>query len=119
MSYLSQMKTFTFTLWIMGILTLMGFAVIPNLMVIENGADKMLHMTAFCLLTLWPTVTFIRMKHVYISAAILFSSGIVVEVLQGFVPMRTPSMEDILANLAGVAAGLVIGMLIRSDTLQH
>lgn len=117
--YRARMKIFTFTLWFLGIALLAVFAMIPNLVVIENNADKMLHVTGFCFLMLWPVVTFKRVKHVYLAAVFLLSAGVLVEVLQGFAPTRTPSFEDVLANVIGVVAGLVIGFLIRSDTARR
>ena len=119
MSYLAQMKTFTFTLWFFGISGLTVLAVLPNVMVVENGADKMLHIAGFCFLTLWPTMTFIRRNHIYMSAMALIAAGMAVEILQAFAPTREPSIEDMMANIIGVVAGLVIGFLIRSDTLRY
>lgn len=119
MSYVTQMKSFTFALWFLGIAVLTVMAVMPNVMVIENNADKMLHITGFCFLMMWPTVTFIRKKHIFVSASVLLASGVAVEILQGFAPTREPSIEDAIANVIGVCAGLVIGFLIRSDTLRY
>jgi len=38
--------------------------------------------------------------------------GIVMELLQSFIPGRTPSLADVAANVLGVLAGLLLGKVV-------
>lgn len=113
------MKIFAFTLWALCLAIFVVLAVLPDVIVIENNSDKMLHVTGLCVLMLWPTITFAKKRYIFICALLLILAGVVVELAQTFVPLRTASIEDALANVLGVSAGLVIGFLIRSDTRRN
>lgn len=111
------MKTLFLIIWFMLLASVAGLAVVPNMMVISNGADKMLHLLVFCVFTIWPVMTFTRVQNASLAIAGLFLLGIGMEIAQGLVPGRSAEAMDIVFNLAGIMSGTVIGALVR-ETYQ-
>lgn len=108
------MKIFLFCLWLLCAVIFAGIALIPNFMTIENNEDKMMHLTAFCLLMLGPVVVLSSKARIAAFALLLLALGAGVEAAQSYVPGREASLEDLAANIFGVLSGLLIGYLFRS-----
>ena len=77
--------------------------------------DKVYHFIAYfgttCLL-MWYAVSGTR-RTMYGLAAAVTVHAVATEFLQQFVPRRTTDLDDLLANFAGIAAGVCVGFLLR------
>lgn len=77
------------------------------------GADKVGHALSFAALagalvltrTSWPIILGISIGHAILS-----------EVIQSFMPTRSGSVLDFLADCAGIAFGIVVALHVRSST---
>lgn len=78
--------------------------------------DKLLHAAGFALLTL-PPCAVLPMPQGLAAAAGLFVFGVLIEVAQIAVRGRGFSVGDIVANGAGVLAGVLAGALIAGPGL--
>lgn len=107
------MKAVFFLMWLLSLGFVAALALVPNLMSINTGADKMLHMLAFCMLMLWPAMTFDKSFNVVMSMLLLFSVGIGMEIMQGFIPQRNSELMDVVFNGGGIVLGSMIGYLLR------
>jgi len=112
------MKLFLFVIWLCSLAVVIALSVVPDVMVIENNEDKMLHVTIFCLLTLWPVMALKRHLHIGAAAAFLLLMGGAMELLQALAPERQSSFADMVANVAGIMVGLLIGYLLRSGAAR-
>ncbi|KAL1917788.1 uncharacterized protein VTP21DRAFT_3622 [Calcarisporiella thermophila] len=92
------------------ILCILGFAPLPYLGV----SDKLLHSGGFGLLTL--TLFFVwnqpLLYRVVLTLGVMIAAGIFSELVQGLLPYRTFDPEDIVANMLGISAGLLLGSLL-------
>ena len=109
------MKTILICLWLICLGAIASLAVIPDLMTMNNGADKMLHLCVFCIMTVWPMMTFEKRSMMFIAPLGLFILGIAIEYAQEFVPSRNSEFRDIVYNTMGVMAGTMIGFLLRDS----
>jgi VanZ family protein len=77
--------------------------------------DKVYHFIAYfgttCIL-MWYAVSGTR-RTMYVLAAAVTVHAMATELLQQFVPRRTTDLDDLFANLVGIAAGLCFGILLR------
>ncbi|MEM7650453.1 MAG: outer membrane beta-barrel protein [Pseudomonadota bacterium] len=103
------------SIWGAAIAVLALLTLTPNVMTIEGQSDKMLHITGFCLLMLPGVLVLSNWRRIIIAALALTLIGLAIEILQELSPGRNSSLEDALANIAGVIAGLIIGALMRAD----
>ncbi|BCE02065.1 VanZ family protein [Marinicellulosiphila megalodicopiae] len=82
--------------------------------------DKVVHLFSYFVLSLCFWIGFYKtlektMQIISVNLA-LIGYGILIEVLQGFVPARFPSMMDAVANAVGILLGfLLIWILKRYD----
>jgi len=116
---MKTMKILTFILWLCVVGIVIVLAVTPNVMVMHGNQDKMLHVTVFCLLILWPAIILTRRLYIYGIALFLLLLGVAIEMLQVMVSGRESSLFDIAANGLGLILGLVIGYLLSADRLSH
>ena len=91
-------------------LLIAGGLLMPNLIVKH---DTIAHIGAFFILMLWPAVTLVQPKHIFLVSALLVMAGGLAEFIQQYTPARTPSWEDFAMNVVGVVLGLGCGWLIR------
>jgi len=81
------------------------------------GSDKLQHTAAYfvlALVSLYATET-----DNYKVAVVVFALGVCVELAQSFVPHRTASAADIAANGFGVAAAVVVALLVeRAESVR-
>jgi VanZ family protein len=108
------MKSLSPWLWLLLYGAIIWLSLVPHLIKTPNQSDKMLHITAYCLLMTGPVVLFRSLKIEILAFVALFTTGIAMEIGQHIVGGRESSMEDALANGAGIILGLVIGRLLRS-----
>ena len=77
--------------------------------------DKVYHFIAYfgttCIL-MWYAVSGTR-RTMYFLAAGVTVHAVATEFLQQFVPRRTTDLDDLFANLVGIAAGVCFGILLR------
>jgi len=77
--------------------------------------DKVYHFIAYfgttCIL-MWYAASSSRRTMYGLTAAVTVHAA-VTEFLQQFVPRRTTSLTDLIANLVGIAAGLCFGLMLR------
>lgn len=104
--------------WFLIVTVVVGLAAVPNLITMQNAQDKMLHITVFCVLVLFPVISLKSLRHSLMVAAFLFLVGVGIELLQELVPGRQSSMKDMLANVMGLCCGTVIGLLMRSQNFS-
>lgn len=69
--------------------------------------DKLVHFVMHWLNVCFAGVLFIKSRHFFIAAVLLFFLGPAIEVLQDLLPHRDASLADQLANTLGFVAGLL------------
>jgi VanZ family protein len=79
----------------------------------EHNVDKILHFLGYGAVAGLPFLAMRASARVLYAALAMAPLGIVLEILQGYVPGRVADGADIVANLAGVVAGLALGPLAR------
>ncbi|WP_165312845.1 VanZ family protein [Vibrio ziniensis] len=83
-------------------------SVVPDLNTFGiSNLDKLAHTGAYALFYIL-AVTGFGMKRLKSIRAILLIYGMILEILQTWVPQREPSLEDFLANLLGVILGSLV-----------
>jgi VanZ family protein len=80
--------------------------------------DKLLHAGSYCLLMIWFAGLYER-KHQMPIAFLLALFGITLDALQALTPTRTFDVRDILANVAGIAVGLLLARLLLGGWCQR
>ena len=70
-------------------------------------ADKVYHFAGFLALALSCRLAFMNIKLHWI-ATVCVLTGLLIEYAQAFIPLRTASLHDALANTFGVITGLLI-----------
>lgn len=73
-------------------------------------SDKLYHLGAFGLLMWWFAVALPRARWPFTALGVL-GLGVFIEFAQGFVPFRSPSLADVVADALGVLAGAVLARL--------
>ena len=107
--------------WI-SILTITGFALStasPKMYDHLLKSDKLLHFIAFFYLTF--TCLSLRRKIIKSAQVILliFLYGLLIELLQYFIPSRQCSLSDIMANTFGCLAGVIFYHSIRYMVIRY
>ena len=75
------------------------------------GVDKWLHALTFAILALWFTGQYARRSY-WLIAIGLAGYGALIEIGQSLIPYRSAEWGDLVADIVGIAAGLVIALLI-------
>ena len=73
--------------------------------------DKAEHMAGYFILTLWFAGLYPRARFLQVGLG-CFLLGVLIELLQGFVPTRSMELSDLVANLTGVGGALVLAYLL-------
>ena len=74
--------------------------------VATSVSDKKLHLLAFGYLSIAFWWAFPRWGTSYIAVVALVSYGVLIELLQGFIPNREASFADLVADCIGILLGL-------------
>lgn len=114
----NHLKMAMFAIWFLAVAALAMLALSPNHLPMQDGMDKLLHIGGFCLLVLWPAMTFMRLSHILMIAGIFVCSGVALEGVQYCIG-RECSVPDMLANTVGIMAGLAISFSLRPDIGLH
>lgn len=116
------MKKLCVCLWFLLIFAAIALAFTPNIVKLQNGADKMLHVFITCSILLGADFILNRRKIVFMLAVLLLVAGGAIEIIQHILPDRQAEWEDLAANVIGVTLGLMIRFFIRSGYIalqQH
>lgn len=108
------MKTLFLITWLLSIGFLAVLSLLPNVLTTPGYSDKLLHITAYCVLVLYPAIMTRKAIHLAAIIALLFAFGICMEIFQHYTGGRVSSVYDAAANGVGLIAGLAIGLLMRS-----
>jgi len=74
------------------------------------NVDKWMHGIAFALLAIWFTGQYARSSYGWI-AIMLLAYGLLIELVQTFVPYRTAEWADFAADAIGIGVGLAIATM--------
>ncbi|MCB1680486.1 MAG: VanZ family protein [Alphaproteobacteria bacterium] len=107
-----MLRAFLYTL---ALIILAVLALVPHLFPLPTYyTDKLIHIMACTLILIWAFFTFRSGKAIALICAGLAAAGIGLEFVQSFIPGREVSVDDMAANLVGIAGGLLIGYLLKS-----
>jgi hypothetical protein len=95
-------------LWAIGLSCGIALGLMPGFPSLPPGMDKILHAGGLLALMIGPILCCERARYVILMAVLLIMCGALVEILQRFIPGREGSVDDFLADLAGVGAGLMV-----------
>jgi VanZ family protein len=76
--------------------------------------DKILHTLGYAGAAGLPFLAFLAGRRVYGAALCMAPLGLILEGLQHFVPSRASELGDAIANVSGVAIGILLGPLARA-----
>jgi VanZ family protein len=103
-------------LWLGGGWVLVGLALLASLSPAQNlpdigASDKLEHLTAYALMTLWFAGIYPRSRYIMIGIG-MFLLGALIEAAQGSMSWgRQADVYDMLANTTGIVAGLIAAWL--------
>ena len=80
---------------------------------VDLSLDKFFHVLAYGGLTGIPMLALTRRDWLSAAVAIVLIAGFGYEIGQGYVPGRSFGYDDLIANIGGVALGVVLGVWIR------
>jgi VanZ family protein len=94
--------------FVIGLVIVIALSVIPAATPPDiAGSDKLGHMAAYMALTLVGSIAFRVIWPLWMLAAARVLLGLSLEFVQVFIPSRTASGYEMLANMIGIAAGSV------------
>lgn len=103
MKITKNLKAFLFFSVFVGIAVL---SLLPPKRLELGSSDKLSHFFAYFVLMLtYGTWRAKNRSHILIGITLLSGYGILLELLQGFIPGRVPSIFDVIANTSGVILG--------------
>ncbi|MDD2781125.1 VanZ family protein [Sulfuricurvum sp.] len=106
------------TLFFSALISISVLAFLPDyndLPRIVSLSDLLNHAVAFSVLSILYTFAYSHTpKRITLT---LIAYGVLIEVVQAFLPTRYPSFEDIIADSVGIFLGLALRNLIKSSTL--
>jgi VanZ family protein len=79
--------------------------------VVDGWNDKFKHILAFASLA-FGLVYFWRLSHLQ-ALVLLLCYGVLIEVVQSFIPGRYPSVLDVLADSLGIALGIAGALMVE------
>lgn len=77
------------------------------------NADKLYHAGVYCWLALLPFQCFNSKKIRFMSSLSMIGLGLALEIIQAYLPNRTFSIMDLVANSLGVILGIWLGRKIH------
>jgi VanZ family protein len=79
----------------------------------HTGASKLAeHFIAYAGTAFIFSILFNGVRQQWVVFAVLASMSCAMDLLQRYVPGRTPAILDVVASTAGVAAGLIVGAIV-------
>jgi VanZ family protein len=85
----------------------------PELPMPFSSADKLYHWGGYAVLALLPFFAFGK-RGAWAAALSMILLGAALELAQGYVPGRTPSALDFVANTAGVFSGILAASILKA-----
>ena len=97
------------------LVSVFSLTVIPAIWVTSDvprwpGIDKWLHGITFAMLALWFTGQYARRSYWMIVLGLAFY-GALIEIGQSMIPYRSAEWGDLAADIAGIAAGVLIALV--------
>jgi VanZ family protein len=80
----------------------------------ETFSDKLLHAVAYLIMIILARPVFASNRHYAYAAAAIALASAAIELLQGLIPGRDPSLADLAANSLGIIAGLALTRLLAN-----
>ena len=123
-----MLRAFNFPwLWVAGWLAMLALVATGSLMpssglpdVAFPGADKLQHAVGYAAMSGYAVMLFATRRARWTAAAGLVAFGIGIELAQGALTAdRSPELADVIANAAGIAAGLLVARTRMALLLQR
>jgi len=109
-----MLRTLSRTAFIVGLIAVIALSIIPAGSTPDlEISDKLAHLVAYAALALAGGIAFSGYRSVFILVAGLLLLGIGLELVQAFVPGRSSSGYDGLANAIGIALGSAAALSIN------
>nr|CBX30771.1 hypothetical protein N47_E42830 [uncultured Desulfobacterium sp.] len=101
--------------WICSVCLVIYYSLIPGVEFPVDfwQADKLYHFVSYCWLSVLPMIAYSDRKIALTASLSMVLLGVLIEILQIFVPGRTFAMADIAANTLGVVLGIYNGGYLR------
>jgi VanZ family protein len=105
--------------WLGGLIALAPLSLLPGtapptgIWDIDLSFDKFFHVIAYGGLAGIPMLALKRRDWLSAAIAVVLIAGFGYEIGQGYVPGRSFGYDDLIANIGGVALGVVLGVWIR------
>lgn len=80
--------------------------------------DKLVHAASYCLLMIWFSGLYERRRHLLIAVLLAFF-GAALDGMQALTTTRTFEVPDILANVSGIAFGLLLARILLAGWCQR
>lgn len=101
-------------LWTISIVGLIAASIIPSLSPPSaHHLDLLIHFGVYVVLAALPAALLERLRVVIALGVLLAGVGLVIEMAQSYVPGRSSSELDLIANCLGILSGLAVGRLLR------
>lgn len=101
-------------LWTISIVGLIAASIIPSLSPPSaHHLDLLIHFGVYVVLAALPAALLERLRVVIALGVLLAGVGLVIEMAQSYVPGRSSSELDLIANCLGILLGLAVGRLLR------
>lgn len=105
--------------WIFVLAVILG-SLLPDVgPVVSSLNDKFVHFSSYFLLMVWFSGMFGRRRDYLLIALVLVGLGILLDAIQGFIPMRYFDKFDIAANVGGTATGFGLALLLVGGWCRH
>jgi len=98
-------------IWVVGVVGIVVLSLVPKAAP-SPRIDEYVHLAAFAFLAALSLLAFRRPRSAALSIVSVVVVGLIIEAAQSLVPGRSASLEDVAANLAGVAVGVIVGLPI-------
>lgn len=91
---------------LLAVIMILALLPLPTLLPITQG-DKVLHFLALAFLTVWFLGVFERAMAPRVAGGLVLY-GVLMELLQGLTPYRSPDPYDVLSDVIGISAGWLL-----------
>lgn len=106
-------RKFTISIWLLILLIVIIGSLLPNVDIkVHNKNDKLIHFLAYFLMSLISSLIFERHWKKILFAGLLLLVSALIEVAQHYIPQRSASSMDMLANFLGITCGLMLSYVI-------
>ena len=111
----NMLKKFSRMAFLVGLLAVISLSVIPQGAIPDTGlSDKLGHLVAYACLALAGGIAYSGARSSFMLISGLLFLGVGLELVQTFLPGRSASGYDVLANVIGTALGAAAAISISS-----